>query len=148
MPSMVPFLSRLEELKYALEQTMRSRIVFLVNPKDASLLRALTAWTAIPPRRGLELIQVRADATMDDLWALAEPDLFRYATALGCSIKEALPRFSQLRELGLLFPDGTIAPTALQFVKTYVAAQVEAINMKFAKSHGEVKKLSDKSGEK
>lgn len=120
---------RLEELKRELEPCLQSRMIFLLNPKDTKTLEAVVAWSALP-RPDVSNIIVNDDANMEELWELVEPDAFRFATILGCSVQNALPRLRQLKELDIIYPDGTVAGIAMTIVNVYIKNQVGKIQPK------------------
>ena len=117
---------RLEELKNELEPHMQSRVIFLLNPKDTKLIEAVVAWTALP-KPEVSTIFVDDDATMEELWEAVEPDAFNYAILLGTSVQNALPRMKQLKGLGIIYPDGSVASYASSIVNVYIKNQIVKI---------------------
>ncbi len=124
-----PFLERLEELKAALQPALQSRLIFMMNPKDLKFLEAVIAWTVVP-KRDLSRLSVPADATLEDLWSLAEPDVFAFATALGSTVKDALPRLNQLKILEIIYPDGSIYEKVIALANVYMKGQLNALQKK------------------
>lgn len=90
-------------------------------------LEAIVAWTAIS-KTDIRNIQVDDNATMLDLWEAAPPDIIAYSTALGCNLRQAQNRLSQLQQLNIIYPDGSVAENALTLVKIYINNQVNKIN--------------------
>jgi len=123
---------RLAELKEELAPQMQSRMIFLLNPKDVKPLEAIVAWTAIP-KTDVRNIQVDDNATMIDLWKAAPPDILAYSTALGCNLRQAQNRLSQLQQLNIIYPDGSVAENAITLVKIYINNQVNKINFETKK---------------
>ena len=130
---MVPFAERLERLKQDLAPLLQRRMIFLLNPKDTAILEAVVAWTVVPAK-DTGPIQVAAEATLDDLWAAAEPDILAYATALGCTVSQALPRFNQLKSLNIICPDGSVADQAITIINVYINTQINGMRARNAKN--------------
>lgn len=126
---MKTFYDRLEELKAECQKDLQSRMVFLMNPKDTKILEAIVAWTAMP-KRDFSMIHVQDDAPMTDLWKMAEPDIFTFATALGCTVIQATPRLDQLKALGIIYPDGTVADLATSITNIYIKGRVKELQDK------------------
>lgn len=124
-----PFLQRLEEIKAELQPRLQSRLIFMMNPKDTRFLESVIAWTVIP-KRNLEDMVVEDDATLKDLWEMAEPNMFAFATALGVTIKDAIPRLGQLKTLEIIYPDGTIYDKVIALANIYVKGQLNALQKK------------------
>ena len=120
---MKSFLDRLAELKAELRPVLQSRMVFLINPKETKTLEAVVAWT-VQPKRDLDGIEVEDNATMRDLWKIADPDMFAYSTALGVPVKDAIKRLAQLQSLDIIYPDGSVAELAMNLVNVYIKNQV------------------------
>ena len=108
-------------------------MIFLLNPKDTAILEAVVAWTVVPAK-DIRAIQVAEDATLDDLWAAAEPDILSYATALGCTVSQALPRFNQLKSLNIIYPDGSVADQAITIINVYINTQINGLRARNAKN--------------
>ncbi len=106
---------------------MQSRMIFLLNPKDTKPLEAIVAWTVVP-RADVDDIRVADDASMSDLWDAAPPDVVSYSTALGCSLRQAQQRLSQLQQLDIVYPDGSVADSAMTLIKIYINNQIYKIN--------------------
>ncbi|MBO4620675.1 MAG: hypothetical protein J5654_11275 [Victivallales bacterium] len=130
---MVPFAERLEHIKEGLAPLLQRRMIFLLNPKDTAILEAVVAWTVVPAKDITEL-QVAEDATLEDLWAAAEPDILAYATALGCTVSQALPRFNQLKSLNIIYPDGSVADQAITIINVYINTQINGLRAQNAKN--------------
>lgn len=130
---MIPFPNRLEQLKEALQPLLKGRMIFLLNPKDTKILEAIIAWTVMP-KQDVSRILVEENATMHDLWSAVEVNEFLYATCLGCTVQQALPRLNQLRELNLIYPDGTVAEMAMSIINVYIATSVGELQQKRRKT--------------
>ena len=120
---------RLRELKLDLEDELQSRMIFLLNLKDTKMFEAIVAWRTLK-KPEIETVLVRDDATMEELWDSVEIDVFSYAEALGSNIQNALPRLKQLQKLNIIYPDGSVAPLAMQIINTYIVNQVGKIQPK------------------
>lgn len=118
------FEDRLGELKEENEKGLQPRMVFLLNPKNPRVLEAVIAWTAsvVNDFNGIE---VEDDCPMEELWKAAEPDMVRFATALGEKLAPAIERFNQLKTLGIIYPDGTVSELASSIVNAYMKKQIE-----------------------
>ena len=120
---------RLWELKLDLEDELQSRMIFLLNLKDTKMFEAIVAWRTLK-KPEIETVLVQDDATMEELWDSVEIDVFSYAEALGSNIQNALPRLKQLQKLNIIYPDGSVAPLAMQIINTYIVNQVGKIQPK------------------
>lgn len=120
---------RLKELKLDLEDELQSRMIFLLNLKDTKMFEAIVAWRTLK-KPEIETVLVQDDATMEELWDSVEIDVFSYAEALGSNIQNALPRLKQLQKLNIIYPDGSVAPLAMQIINTYIVNQVGKIQPK------------------
>lgn len=120
---------RLDELKNDLEPYLQSRMIFLLNPKDTKILEAVVAWTVLP-KPDVSTIIVEDNASMETLWDIVKPDIFRFATILGCNVQSALPRLNQLKELSIIYPDGSVANIAMTLANVYIKNQVGKIQPK------------------
>jgi len=120
---------RLDELKNELEPYIQSRMIFLLNPKDTKPMEAVVAWAAMP-KPDVSTVFVDDEAPMEELWRVVEPDIFTFATLLGTTVQQALPRFNQLKGLGVVYPDGSVAQYAAAIVNVYIKNQVGKIQPK------------------
>ena len=123
---------RLRELKLDLEDELQSRMIFLLNLKDTKMFEAIVAWRTLK-KPEIETVLVQDDATMEELWDSVEIDIFSYAEALGSNIQNALPRLKQLQKLNIIYPDGSVAPLAMQIINAYIMNQVGKIQPKESK---------------
>ena len=123
------FNERLDELKAELMPLLQSRMIFLLNPKDTKTLESIVAWSVLP-KVDRSNIEVRDDATMKDLWDIADVDAYGFSIALGCRMTEALPRLEQLKQLNLIYPDGSVAELAMTIVNVYIKNRVKEIQGK------------------
>lgn len=130
---MIPFAERLAQIKEEMHPLLQRRMIFLLNPKDTAILEAVVAWTVVPAKDTAG-IQVDENATLDDLWAAADPDILGFATALGCPVPQALPRLNQLRSLGIIYPDGSVADQAITIINVYINTQINGLRAKNAKN--------------
>lgn len=129
---MKKFKERLDELKAEVEPQLESRIIFLLNPKDTTTMEAVIAWNVGEHEIDCE---VQDDATMDELWEICPPDLTGFTTALNVKPMEALARFEQLRKLGIIYPDGSVASLAKKVAGLYIRTQVTIMETKIKKRH-------------
>ena len=107
-------------------------MIFLLNLKDTKMFEAIVAWRTLK-KPEIETVLVQDDATMEELWDSVEIDVFSYAEALGSNIQNALPRLKQLQKLNIIYPDGSVAPLAMQIINTYIVNQVGKIQPKESK---------------
>ena len=118
---------RLDELKAEAEDGVTSeRFVFLLNPKNVQLMEAMVAWTSC----GVSFdsgADVPDGASMDGLWKLCHVDMQTLADTAGITVNSAIMRLRQLRNLGLIFPDGTAVSKGIGLVKVYVSRKVEGM---------------------
>ena len=118
-------LKRLAELKAAMEESATiEKFVSLTNPKNIVLMESLVAWTSCPVSFDGDA-EVADDAGMDDLWMLSEVHPRVFADTAGLEITDALSKLRQMRNLGLIFPDGTALSKAVSLVKIYVKGKIE-----------------------
>ena len=120
---------RLEQLKAELKPVIQSRMIFLLNPKDIKPLESVVAWSALP-KTDLSDVEVSENASMDELWKKANPDIFAFATALGCKMSDATSRLEQLKQLDIIYPDGSVSELAMSIVNVYIKNRVSEIRGK------------------
>jgi len=117
------FKDRLEKLKNSLKDSSQEKLIFLMNPKDTRVMEGLVAWKnmriAYDPN-----LEVNEDASIDDLWRLVSFSNKDYAVCLGVSVSLSLPRFRQLKQMNMVFPDGSIDEMCYKLMMTYLKRQV------------------------
>lgn len=120
-------IDRLARLKAMMEDSATiEKFVSLTNPKNIVLMESLVAWTSCPVSfdGGAEVAE---DAGMDELWTLSEVNPRVFADTAGLGIQDALSKLRQMRNLGLIFPDGTALSKAVSLVKIYVKGKIEEL---------------------
>lgn len=116
---------RLNEIKKEDEEYVTiDKFVFLTNPKNISLMEALVAWTCINCNFQ-EGAEVADDANVDELWGLCNVNTKAFADTAGITVTEALSKIRQLKNLGIIYPDGTCSCKAISLVKVYVKGKIE-----------------------
>lgn len=120
-------IDRLRKLKEEQEtSTTLEKFVSLTNPKNVALMEALVAWTCIDTHFESEA-EVSPTATMDDLWQLTNTNPLDFADTAGLSVKQGIDKIKQLKNLSLIFPDGTALSKAMSIVKFYVRGKIEGL---------------------
>ena len=102
------------------------KFVSLTNPKNVALMEALVAWTCIDTHFATEM-EVEPTATMDDLWQLTNVSPRDFADTAGLSLKQGIEKMKQLKNLSLIFPDGTALTKATSIIKVYVKGKIEGL---------------------
>ena len=120
-------IDRLRKLKEEQEtSTTLEKFVSLTNPKNVALMEALVAWTCIDTHFESEA-EVLPTATMDDLWQLTNMNPLDFADTAGLGVKQGIDKIKQLKNLSLIFPDGTALSKAMSIVKFYVRGKIEGL---------------------
>lgn len=120
-------IDRLRKLKEEHEASVTiEKFVSLTNPKNVALMEALVAWTCIDTHFATEL-EVEPTATMDDLWQLTNVSPRDFADTAGLSLKQGIEKMKQLKNLSLIFPDGTALSKATSIIKVYVKGKIEGL---------------------
>ncbi|MBP5458659.1 MAG: hypothetical protein J6Y62_00580 [Clostridia bacterium] len=130
---MKTFGERLKELKEDLEPKLEARMIFLLNPKDTKSLETIVAWGAMDHSEVDGSLQVPDDADMEYLWSCFEPDIMKLAEVLNVDLIETQSRYVQMRRLGIIYPDGSIAALAHTLVGMYIRVQAKAMEDKLRK---------------
>ena len=125
---MKAFDQRLDEIYDRNHAEIRPRLVFLLNPKNLGIIEGIVAWT-VQIKTDTGRIQVGDNASLDELWDAVPPDLDRYAETLGVTAREALARFSQLKNLGLIYPNGRTEELAMGVVGTYMKKELSKLSV-------------------
>ena len=121
---------RLEMLKSACEDEYGiERFVSLTNPKNVELMETLVAWTCAGVQFDADA-EVDPSASMEDMWALSDCDMRRFAETAGLKMVDAIAKLRQLQSLGLIFPDGDALSKARSIIKVYVKGKIEAMDKK------------------
>jgi hypothetical protein len=120
-------IDRLRKLKEEYENSVTlEKFVSLTNPKNVALMEALVAWTCTNTQF-LEEEEVPPTATMDDLWQLTNVSPRDFADTAGLSLKQGIEKMKQLKNLSLIFPDGTALSKATSIIKVYVKGKIEGL---------------------
>ena len=127
---MKPFADRLREIKEELQKDSNEKMIFLLNPKETKILEAIIAWQSMRIKISPSLL-VEDTATLEDLWEMMDDniDLQNFSVTLGCRASDALTRLRQLKNLSLIFPDGSVNSTALVLIKIYIKKQLSKIQI-------------------
>ena len=120
-------IDRLNRLKQEREESVTiEKFVSLTNPKNVALMEALVAWTCIDTHFEDET-EVEPTATMDDLWQLTNVSPRDFSDTAGLSLKQGIEKMKQLKNLSLIFPDGTALSKATSIIKVYVKGKIEGL---------------------
>ena len=114
---------RLEQIKIQDKATSSQKMIFLLNPKDTRVYEALVAWKSIVVDF-LEEQEVDDNATIDALWDLSSSNIKEFAITIGDTVQDAIPRLRQLKNLRLIYPDGSINEQARVIVSMYIKKKV------------------------
>ena len=121
-------IDRLNQLKNELEDGATiERFVSLTNPKNVSLMEALVAWTCIKVAFNEEA-EVDENTTFDDLWQYSTMNVKEFSDTAGIVVTDGLAKLRQLKNLKLIFPDGSCLSKALSIVKVYVKGKIEDLS--------------------
>ena len=121
-------IDRLNQLKNELEDGATiERFVSLTNPKNVSLMEALVAWTCIKVAFD-EQAEVDENTTFDDLWQYSTMNVKEFSDTAGIVVTDGLAKLRQLKNLKLIFPDGSCLSKALSIVKVYVKGKIEDLS--------------------
>lgn len=120
------FIDRLEEIKTELSGTSRERLVFMINPKDTRIIEGLVAWKNTKVMYDEDLV-VLGSTTLDELWEMVQYSMKDFATCLGITVTKSLKRFRQLRQLNMIFPDGTIDEVCHSLMTAHLKQQLNKI---------------------
>ena len=121
-------IDRLNQLKNELEDGATiERFVSLTNPKNVSLMEALVAWTCIKLAFDEEA-EVDENTTFDDLWQYSTMNVKEFSDTAGIVVTDGLAKLRQLKNLKLIFPDGSCLSKALSIVKVYVKGKIEDLS--------------------
>ena len=120
-------IDRLGRLKQEREESVTiEKFVSLTNPKNVALMEALVAWTCIDTHFEGET-EVEPTATMDDLWQLTNVSPRDFSDTAGLPLKQGIEKMKQLKNLSLIFPDGTALSKATSIIKVYVKGKIEGL---------------------
>lgn len=121
-------IDRLKKIKEEQEDSVTiEKFVSLMNPKNVTLIEALVAWTCIDTHFQRET-EVEPNATMGDLWLLTNVNPRDFADTAGISLKVGIEKMKQLKNLSLIFPDGTAMTKATSIIKVYVKGKIENLD--------------------
>ena len=81
------------------------------------------AWTCIDVNFDGD-IQVDDNADLNDLWQCVSFDTRAFADTAGLDTQLALVKLRQMRNLKLIYPDGTANSKAISIVKIYVKSKI------------------------
>lgn len=120
------FIERLDEIKEDLRSGSQERLVFLMDKKNLRVMEGLVAW------RNLNIdfdpdFEVDEDADIEDLWRLVSFSNKEYAICLGVGVGQSLPRFRQLKQMNMIFPDGSIDDMCHKLMMTYLKSEIGKI---------------------
>lgn len=123
---MIRSIQRLQIIKLQQKAKSSQKMIFLLNPKDTRILQALVAWRSINMIFDKEAL-IQEDATIEALWELNQFSVREYAITLGCTVQDALPRLKQLKNLSLIYPDGTINQNARVLVNMHIKKKLSQV---------------------
>lgn len=112
------------------EQNSMNKLIFLLNPKDTKVLEALIAWTSIDVKFDVKLEKPNGMEDWDFLWNCSEFDLIGYSITLGVDKTTAKNRLMQLKNLKLVYPDGTLNEYAEALVKSHIKKCLSKVKVK------------------
>lgn len=116
---------RLQQIKEDKQKNVTiQKFVSLTNPKNIALMEALVAWTCSKVDFD-EQAEVDQNATIDDLWMLSNISVKNFSDTAGINVTQGVAKLKQLRNLSLIFPDGTALSKAISIIKVYVKGKIE-----------------------
>lgn len=125
---MITLFQRLQEIKTEEKTKSSQKMIFLLNPKDTRILQALVAWKTVKIQLNKQQL-VNQDCSLDEIWDMSDFSIKQYAITLGCTIQDALPRLKQLKNLSLIYPDGTINENARVLVSMYIKKKLSEVRV-------------------
>ena len=120
-------IDRLNEIKEEESQSITSdRFVSLTNPKNVVMMETLIAWTCTPIQFNKDA-EVEENASLQELWNLCDIDIKELSDTAGLTVNDTMIKMKQLKNLGLIYPDGTANSTATNIIRAYVKGRVEKL---------------------
>ena len=121
-------IDRLNKIKTEIEESSTiQKFISLTNPKNVILMQSLVAWTCSKIEFD-QNVEVDPYASLDELWQLSSVDTRQFADTAGITVTQAIGKLRQMRNLGLIFPDGTALSKAVSIVKVYVKGKIENLS--------------------
>lgn len=121
-------IDRLNKIKAEIEESSTiQKFISLTNPKNVILMQSLVAWTCSKIEFD-QNAEVNPHASLDELWQLSSVDTRQFADTAGLTVSQAIGKLRQMRNLGLIFPDGTALSKAVSIVKVYVKGKIENLS--------------------
>lgn len=114
---------RLEQIKQLDKATSSEKMIFLLNPKDTRVYEALVAWKTIHVEFNGEK-DINDNMSIEGLWDMCQMDIREFAVTVGDKVQDALPRLKQLKNLHLIYPDGSINENARIIVSMYIKKKI------------------------
>lgn len=114
---------RLEQIKQMDKATSSEKMIFLLNPKDTRVYEALVAWKTIRVEFDGEK-DIDDNTSIEGLWDMCQMDIREFAVTVGDKVQDALPRLKQLKNLHLIYPDGSINENARIIVSMYIKKKI------------------------
>lgn len=120
-------IDRLNEIKEEeLHSITSDRFVSLTNPKNVVMMETLIAWTCTPIQFNKDA-EVEENASLQELWNLCDIDIKELSDTAGLTVNDTMIKMKQLKNLGLIYPDGTAHFTATNIIRAYVKGRVEKL---------------------
>ena len=123
---MIDAKTRLQQIKQIDKANSSQKMIFLLNPKDTRVLQALIAWKSTKIQFDKNLM-VQQECTIQDLWGCVEVNVREYSITLGCPVQQSITRLKQLKNLSLIYPDGTINENARLIVSMYIRKKLNDV---------------------
>ena len=117
---------RLQQIKQFDKSTSSEKMIFLLNPKDTRVLQALIAWKSTKTQFDKNAM-VQQSCTIQQLWGCVDVNVREYSITLGCTVQEGITRLKQLKNLSLIYPDGTINENARLIVSMYIRKKLNDV---------------------
>ena len=118
-------IDRLNQLKQQAQDSAHSELfISLTNPKNILLMETLVAWTCSNVSFDFEA-QIPEDTSLKDLWKLSKIDTREFANTAGLGVTDAISKLNQMKNLNLIFPDGTAMTKAITIIRMYVKSKIQ-----------------------
>lgn len=100
------------------------KFVFLLDPKEKLLCKGLIAWKNIQVK--LDFSQPKnIEKQLDYIWQFSRFDLKAFCAILQIQQNDALKLINRLKNLNLIFPDGTVNTQAYAVLLKYTQIELQ-----------------------
>ena len=113
-------------LKYQKTSSVENvqKFVFLLDPKQKLLCKGLIAWKSIKVVLDFSTVK-NIDNELQFIWQFSRFDLKSFCTILQIEQTNAISLINRLKNLNLIFPDGTVNETAYTLLIKFTQTQLQ-----------------------